>query len=51
MWRSSTYSGVDGNCVEVRGDLAALRDSKYPEVVLPVSTSALVRLVRATRQT
>ncbi|MGB3443978.1 MAG: DUF397 domain-containing protein [Actinophytocola sp.] len=27
-WRSSTYSDSSGNCVQVRGDLAALRDSK-----------------------
>lgn len=27
-WRSSSYSGPDGNCVQVRGDLAAIRDSK-----------------------
>ena len=26
-WRSSSYSD-DGNCVQVRGDLAAIRDSK-----------------------
>jgi hypothetical protein len=27
-WRSSSYSASDGNCVQVRGDLAAVRDSK-----------------------
>jgi hypothetical protein len=29
-WRSSSYSGTDGNCVQVRGDLTAVRDSKNP---------------------
>ncbi|HEX6357331.1 DUF397 domain-containing protein [Actinophytocola sp.] len=29
MWRKSTKTNT-GNCVEVRGDLAALRDSKDP---------------------
>ncbi|GAB3438857.1 DUF397 domain-containing protein [Actinophytocola sediminis] len=29
-WRSSSYSGTDGNCVQIRGDLAAIRDSKNP---------------------
>jgi len=29
MWRRSSYS-VDGNCVEVRADLDAVRDSKDP---------------------
>jgi hypothetical protein len=27
-WRKSSYSSQNGNCVEVRGDLLALRDSK-----------------------
>lgn len=29
-WRKSSFSGSGGNCVEVRRDLAALRDSKNP---------------------
>ena len=27
-WRKSSFSGNSGDCVEVRQDLAALRDSK-----------------------
>jgi hypothetical protein len=30
-WRKSSYSGNSGECVEVRRDLAALRDSKAPD--------------------
>jgi hypothetical protein len=30
MWRKSSKTD-SGNCVEVRGDLAALRDSKQPD--------------------
>ncbi|MGH3763218.1 DUF397 domain-containing protein [Actinophytocola sp.] len=29
-WRKSSFSGSGGNCVQVRQDLAALRDSKNP---------------------
>ncbi|GGS24932.1 DUF397 domain-containing protein [Actinokineospora fastidiosa] len=40
-WRKSSRSGVESNCVEVRQDLAALRDSKRPGVELPIPISAL----------
>lgn len=35
-WRKSSYSGDNGNCVEVRPDLSgvAVRDSKKPGPVL-----------------
>ena len=48
-WRSSSYSGSDGNCVQVRGDLAALRDSKDVRgLVLPApALSVLVRRAKA----
>ena len=29
-WRKSSYSGTQGQCVEVRNDLSAVRDSKNP---------------------
>jgi hypothetical protein len=29
-WRKSSFSGDSGDCVEVRQDLAAVRDSKNP---------------------
>jgi hypothetical protein len=45
MWRKSSRSGDTGNCVEVRNDLAALRDSKRPETNLALSRPALTRLV------
>jgi hypothetical protein len=30
-WRKSSFSGDGGNCVEVRQDLVAMRDSKTPD--------------------
>ena len=29
-WRKSSFSGDGGNCVQVRQDLAAIRNSKHP---------------------
>ena len=43
-WRKSSKSDSGGSCVEVRGDLAAIRDSKHPEVALPLSRPAVGRL-------
>jgi hypothetical protein len=48
-WRTSSRSGSGGNCVEVRGDLQALRDSKSPTAIIPVSREALARLVTHVR--
>ena len=31
MWRKSSKSDTGGQCVEVRRDLGALRDSKQPD--------------------
>jgi hypothetical protein len=36
---------MTGNCVELRGDFAAVRDSKSPQAVLPVPESATRNLV------
>lgn len=44
MWRKSSKSDSGASCVEVRNDLAALRDSKHPTVSMPVSRQALARL-------
>ncbi|WP_424184878.1 DUF397 domain-containing protein [Actinokineospora sp. G85] len=44
-WRKSTRSTGTSNCVELRQDLAAVRDTKRPGVVLPVSRDAVRGLV------
>jgi hypothetical protein len=44
MWRKSSKSDTGGSCVEVRNDLAAVRDSKNPAVTMPVAREALTRL-------
>lgn len=49
MWRRSSRSGDTGNCVEVRGDLAGLRDSKRPESALPVARPAVAKLITFVR--
>lgn len=49
MWRKSSKSADAGSCVEVRHDLAAIRDSKNPDVVLSVRREALSRLTTFTQ--
>jgi hypothetical protein len=44
-WRKSSYSAQNGNCVEVREDLSALRDSKNPTGAT-LHTGSVRRLVR-----
>ena len=49
-WRKSTRSSSGGNCVEVRDDLSALRDSKRPGPILRAPHLAvLVAAVKADR--
>jgi predicted nucleotidyltransferase len=48
-WRKSSRSGSGGDCVEVRGDLEAVRDSKAPGVVMPVSRDAVNRFIATLR--
>ena len=53
-WRKSSRSTNTDNCVEVAGDLAAVRDSKNPEggqlrFARPAAVSALVTAIRAGR--
>ena len=49
MWRSSSFSGPDGDCVQIRGDLGAVRDSKHSAVVLLVGRAAVDGLVVTAR--
>ncbi|PWW66704.1 DUF397 domain-containing protein [Actinokineospora spheciospongiae] len=44
-WRKSSRSGNTGDCVELRQDLAAVRDSKRPGVTLPASRTAVRELI------
>jgi hypothetical protein len=47
-WRKSSLSGEGGNCVQVRQDLAAIRDSKNPDgPALAVDLSCLLTTVKA----
>lgn len=46
-WRKSSYSGNSGECVEVRWDLAALRDSKNPGPALDVDVLRLLAMVKS----
>lgn len=50
-WRKSSYSDHNGSCVEVRGDLAALRDGKNATgpSLTGVDVGRLVRSVRDRR--
>ncbi|MCG8917343.1 DUF397 domain-containing protein [Actinokineospora sp. PR83] len=44
-WRKSSRSGNTSDCVELRQDLAAVRDSKRPGVTLPVTRTAVRELI------
>lgn len=46
-WRKSSFSGSGGDCVQVRQDLAAPRDSKNPAG--PALAADLSRLLAAVR--
>jgi len=46
-WRKSSFSN-DGNCVQVRQDLTAIRDSKNPTgPALPMDLPGLLTSVKA----
>jgi hypothetical protein len=46
-WRKSSFSGSGGNCVQVRQDIAAIRDSKNPSgLMLAVDLSGLLATVK-----
>lgn len=44
MWRKSSKSDSGGSCVEIRNDLTAIRDSKHPAVIMPMTRETLARL-------
>jgi hypothetical protein len=46
-WRKSSFSGNSGDCVEVRQDLAAVRDSKNPGPALAADLSRLLAAVKS----
>jgi hypothetical protein len=49
-WRKSSFSGGEGGeCVEVRRDLGAVRDTKNRASELPVARSAMTALIRTLR--
>jgi hypothetical protein len=45
-WKKATQSSGQTNCVEIRRDLRAVRDSKHREVALTVNVSAFVKAIR-----
>lgn len=46
-WRKSSFSGDSGECVEIRQDLGALRDSKNPGPALDVDVLGLLAMVKS----
>lgn len=48
-WRKSSRSSGQDTCVEVRGDLGALQDTKHRGPRLTVDVRALVAAIRAGR--
>ena len=49
-WRKSSRSGSNGECVELRQDLTAVRDSKQPGIALAVSQAAARALITQIRR-
>jgi hypothetical protein len=49
-WRKSSYSGNSGECIEVRCDLAALRDSKNPGPALDVDVLRLLAMAKSSER-
>lgn len=49
VWRASSYSGHDGNCLQMPGTLDALRDSKNPTVEMNLNTAIVKNVVQYAR--
>ncbi|MCG8915835.1 DUF397 domain-containing protein [Actinokineospora sp. PR83] len=49
-WHRSSRSGSTGNCVELRQDFTAVRDSKQPGIALAVSQTAARALITQIRR-
>ncbi|RKT49280.1 DUF397 domain-containing protein [Saccharothrix australiensis] len=49
-WRRSSRSGSESNCVEIKSGFGLLRDSKHPEVELPIHPAALRAFLRSVGQ-
>lgn len=45
-WKKSSHSQNGADCVEVRADLAAVRDTKNPDHVIRVNVPALIHAMR-----
>jgi hypothetical protein len=50
VWRRSSYSGENGNCVEVHPDLDSVRDSKSAAVVLRLGRDVFDRFIAAVKE-
>ncbi|NJP42338.1 DUF397 domain-containing protein [Actinacidiphila epipremni] len=52
-WQKSTYSGEEGDCVELavaKGGAVLIRESDEPGVVLSTTPSALARFLHAIKR-
>ncbi|MBP2322123.1 hypothetical protein JOF56_002508 [Kibdelosporangium banguiense] len=48
-WKKSSHSQNGGDCVEVRADLGAVRDTKNPDQSIRADVRALVNALRSGR--
>lgn len=48
-WRTSSYTGQEGSCVALNGDLDAVRDTKNG-AVLPLTRRSIAELLAAVRR-